>query len=146
MFEGRFEYALDDKNRVSIPAKFRDILSRHYDMNLVLTNLDGCIVAYPKREWEIIKENISKLPSIKKEARSFLRFYFSGVCECPIDRLGRILIPQSLKTYAKIVKEVVIIGMNKKIEIWSREKWDEVVKEATSDPEKVMEIVSELGL
>ncbi|MCX7856794.1 MAG: division/cell wall cluster transcriptional repressor MraZ [Deltaproteobacteria bacterium] len=146
MFEGRFEYTLDEKNRVSIPARFREILARHYDMNLILTNLDGCIVAYPKREWEIIKENISKLPSLKKEARTFLRFYFSGVCECAIDRLGRILLPQSLRTYANIVKDVVIIGMNKKIEIWSKEKWNEVVKEATSDMEKVMDIVSELGL
>ncbi|MCS7280257.1 MAG: division/cell wall cluster transcriptional repressor MraZ [Desulfobacterota bacterium] len=146
MFEGRYEYSLDDKNRVSIPAKFREVLARHYDLNLILTNLDGCIVAYPKKEWEAIKENISRIGNLKKEARTFLRFYFSGACECPIDRLGRILIPQSLKSYAKIEKQVVIIGMNKKIEIWSKERWDELVREVTSNFEKIVDMVSELGL
>ncbi len=146
MFEGRYEYTLDEKNRISIPAKFREVLARHYDMSLILTNLDGCIVAYPKREWELIKERMYGLQNITKQARMFLRFYFSGASECVIDRLGRILIPQSLKSYAGIVKEVVIIGMNKRIEIWSKEKWEELVKEVSADIEKVNDVVRELGL
>jgi MraZ protein len=146
MFEGRFEYALDDKSRVSIPAKFRDILSANYDMRLVLTNLDGCLVGYPYREWQVIKEKTSNHGAMSKEARRFLRYYYSGVTECPIDKLGRILIPQSLKTDADIRKNVVIIGLNNKIEVWAKERWENLVREATSDPDQVADIVSELGL
>jgi MraZ protein len=146
MFAGRFEYAIDDKSRVSIPSKFREVLSTNYDMRLILTNLDGCIVAYPYQEWVNIQERISNLGTLKKESRVFLRFYYSGVSECPIDKLGRILIPQSLKNYANIKKNVAIIGMNRKIEIWAQETWEELVKKATSDLEQMVDIVSELGL
>jgi len=146
MFAGRYEYAIDDKNRVSIPAKFREILSTNYDLRLILTNLDGCIVAYPYQEWLDIQERISKRETLKKEARTFLRFYYSGVSECPIDRLGRILIPQTLKNYANVQKNVAIIGMNRKIEIWAQEVWEELVKKATSDREVMEDILSELGL
>lgn len=146
MFAGRYEYTIDDKSRISIPAKFRETLSAKYDMRLILTNLDGCIVAYPSQEWINIQENISRREQLNKEARTFLRYFYSGVSECSIDRLGRILIPQSLKTDALIKKNVVIIGMNKKIEIWAQERWEELVKKATSDPDQVADIVSELGL
>jgi MraZ protein len=146
MFEGRFEYALDDKSRVSIPAKFRDILSANYDMRLVLTNLDGCLVGYPYQEWQAIKEKTSNHGAMSKEARRFLRYYYSGITECPIDKLGRILIPQSLKTDADIRKNVVIIGLNNKIEVWAKERWMNLVREAISDPDQVADIVSELGL
>lgn len=146
MFAGRYEYAIDDKSRVSIPSKFREVLSAKYDMRLILTNLDGCIVAYPYQEWVNIQENISKKEQLTKDARTFLRYFYSGVTECSIDKLGRILLPQSLKTDAMIKKNVVIIGMNKKIEIWAKEVWEELVRKATSDPDRVADIVSELGL
>jgi MraZ protein len=146
MFAGRYEYAIDDKSRVSIPSKFREALSTNYDMRLILTNLDSCIVGYPYQEWVNIQEKISNLGTLKKEARVFLRFFYSGVSECPIDRLGRILIPQSLKAYANIKKNVTIIGMNRKIEIWAQETWEELVKTATSDIEQMANIVSDLGL
>jgi len=80
-FSGRFEYAIDDKARLSIPAKFREILSANYDLKLVLTNLDGCIVAYPDKEWAEVQERISNSGSVKKEARAFLRFFYSGASE-----------------------------------------------------------------
>ncbi len=145
-FSGRFEYAIDDKGRLSIPAKFREILSANYDLKLILTNLDGCIVAYPEKEWADVQDRIRNSGSIKKESRAFVRFFYSGASECPIDRLGRILLPQSLRGYAGIKKNVVIVGMNRKIEIWSEESWSEVVKQATSDLEKIVDIVSDLGL
>lgn len=146
MFAGRYEYAIDDKSRVSIPSKFREVLSTNFDMRLILTNLDNCIVAYPYQEWTEIQERISKRESVRKEARNFLRFYYSGVTECPIDRLGRILLPQSLRTYANIKKNVVIIGMNRKIELWAQETWEELVREATADREQMEDILSDLGL
>ena len=146
MFTGRFEYGIDDKSRVSIPAKFREALSANYDLRLILTNLDGCIVAYPYQEWLNIQEKISNKGSIRKEARAFLRYYYSGASECPLDKLGRILLPQALKTDAQIKKNVVIVGVSKKIEIWAKEKWEELVKQATADPDQIADIVSELGL
>lgn len=146
MFAGRFEYAIDDKSRVSIPAKFREMLSVHHDLRLIFTNLDGCIVGYPFQEWLNIEEKISNRGSMKKEERLFLRYFFSGASECTIDKLGRVLLPQALKTDAHIKKNVVIIGMGKKIEIWAKEKWEELVKQATSDPDQIASIVSELGL
>jgi MraZ protein len=146
LFSGRYEYAIDDKSRLSIPSKFREILSANFDMKLILTNLDGCIAAYPDREWADVQQRIADSGALKKEARSFLRFFFSGASECSIDRLGRILIPQSLRSYGGIRKNVVIVGMNKKIEIWAEEAWAEIVKEATSDREKMVDIASELRL
>jgi MraZ protein len=146
MFAGRFEYAIDDKNRVSIPAKFREILATNFDMRLYLTNLDGCIVAYPYQEWLDIQNRLSDKDSVRKEARTFLRFYYSGVTECSIDRLGRILIPQSLKNFANIQKDVTIIGMNRKIEIWAQEVWEDLVGKAMSDRDLMADILSELGL
>ena len=146
MFTGRFEYGIDDKSRVSIPAKFREALSANYDLRLILTNLDGCIVAYPYQEWLNIQEKISSRGAMRKEARAFLRYYYSGATECPLDKLGRILLPQALKTDANIKKNVVIVGVSKKIEIWAKEKWEELVKQATADPDQVADIVSELGL
>ena len=146
MFTGRFEYGIDDKSRVSIPAKFREALSANYDLRLILTNLDGCIVAYPYQEWLNIQEKISSKGAMRKEARAFLRYYYSGATECPLDKLGMILLPQALKTDAYIKKNVVIVGVSKKIEIWAKEKWEELVKQATADPDQVADIVSELGL
>ena len=146
MFAGRYEYSIDDKSRVSIPAKFREALGQSYDLRLILTNLDGCIVAYPYQEWLAIQDKGSSAGPIRKEARAFLRYFYSGASECPIDKLGRILIPQALKTDAHIQKNVVIIGVGKKIEVWAKEKWEELVKLATADPDQIADIVSELGL
>lgn len=146
MFAGRYEYVVDDKSRVSIPAKFREILSTSGDMRLILTNLDGCIAAYPPQEWSQVQERTSSPGAVTKETRAFLRYFYSGISECPLDRLGRILIPQALKTDAMIKKNVVIVGVGKKIEIWAQERWEELVRKATSDPDQIADIVSELGL
>ncbi len=156
MFSGRYEYAIDDKGRLSIPSRFRDILASHgdagkksgspADLKLILTNLDGCIAAYPEKEWEELQGRIEGSGTLKKEAKNFLRFFYSGASECSIDRLGRILIPQSLRNYGAIKKNVVVIGMNRKIEIWAEGAWAEVVKQATSDMERMTDIAAELGL
>jgi MraZ protein len=147
MFTGRYEYAIDDKGRLSIPAKFRETLLSHYGPALVITNhLDGCLVGYPAKEWEALQDRIEKSDAaLKKEAKDVLRFFYSGAMECPIDRLGRILVPQSLRGFGVIKKNVVIIGMNKKIEIWAEEAWAELVKKASSDMAKMADTASQLG-
>jgi MraZ protein len=144
VFSGRYEYTIDDKGRLSIPSRFREILSANHEAKLFVTNLDGCLVAYPDKEWARLQEQLASAPG--KEARNFLRFFYAGVSECTFDRLGRILIPPSLRNYAGIKKNVVIVGMNKKLEIWAEDAWLEVVQQATSDRDKMEEIVAGLDL
>jgi MraZ protein len=145
VFSGRYDYAIDDKTRVSIPSKFRETLAANYDMRLVLTNLEACIVAYPFKEWEIVQKQVSNTPSTTPKHRTFKRLFFSGATEVSIDKLGRILIPQSLKNYAGIRKDVVINGMSNMIEIWAREKFEQDINELMSDPVELGQIISDFG-
>ncbi|MBI5327922.1 MAG: division/cell wall cluster transcriptional repressor MraZ [Deltaproteobacteria bacterium] len=147
MFRGIFEHTIDPKGRVSIPSKFRDILLDKYDERLVITNhYDGCLVAYPFIEWQIIEEKASKLPTLKKEAADFLRFFISGAAECPIDKLGRILIPSVLREQAKLEKDIVLAGTLKKVEIWAKIRWEAVLARAQTNVDEAREILTGLGL
>ncbi len=124
MFLGEYSHTIDDKGRLTIPAKFRDEL----ESGVVITRgLDGCLWAYGRSEWEIIAEKVAQLPSTDPVARDFARFMFSGAFDSIPDRQGRILLPQKLRDYAKIEDETIIIGINNKLEIWSPARWDEVV-------------------
>ncbi|HML95244.1 MAG TPA: division/cell wall cluster transcriptional repressor MraZ [Thermodesulfobacteriota bacterium] len=126
MFRGRYEHTMTDKGRVSIPAKFREICREKYgDETFVITNFDKCLVAYPLREWNEIERKVSELPQFKQEVISFLRYLMGGAVDCPLDGQGRVLIPQSLRNHARIDKELIMIGMLTRIEIWAREVWEE---------------------
>lgn len=122
MFIGEYQHALDTKNRMIIPSKFREELGTSF----VLTKgLDGCLYAYPLNEWDTIQNKMKALPFTNKDARAFTRFFFSGASEIETDKQGRALIPQNLIEYAGIAKEIVTIGVSTKIEIWSKEKWQD---------------------
>ncbi len=97
MFRGRFEHTIDFKGRVSIPAKFRDLLSEKYDDRVIITNFDRCLVAFPYEEWRSVEDKIGSLSMVKREVKAFQRFFISGATELPIDRLGRVLIPPTLR-------------------------------------------------
>ena len=148
MFYGKYEYAIDEKGRLSVPAKFRDALLSHDGPSLILTtHPDGCIVAYSPKEWQVVQERFETVDDdAKYDGKNWLRTFYAGVTDCPIDRLGRILVPQSLRTHGAIRKNVVIVGMNRKIEIWSEEAWAEVAKKATTDVEAKPKIASRFGL
>ncbi|MBI5286582.1 MAG: division/cell wall cluster transcriptional repressor MraZ [Deltaproteobacteria bacterium] len=147
MFRGRFKHTIDAKGRLSIPSRFRDVLREKYnDERLIITNLDGCLVAYPFKEWGILEQKASNLSMFKKEVKAFLRFFYSGATECFIDKLGRILIPPVLRDYAKLEKEVVLVGALKKVEIWSKARWEEVVARSPEDFDDVSEVLAGLGL
>ena len=146
MFRGRFLHTLDAKGRVSIPAKFRELLAEKYDDRLILTNFDRCLVAYPYEEWRVLEEKVSSLSMVKKEAKSFQRFFISGAVECPIDKLGRILVPPSLRDYAKLEKNVIFAGMLQKFEIWSEERWREEIQRTEANFEGVGEVLAGLGI
>ena len=146
MFRGRFEHTIDPKGRVSIPAKFRELLSEKYDDRIIITNFDRCLVAYPYEEWRSVEEKIGSLSMVKKEVKAFQRFFISGAAECPIDKLGRVLIPPTLRAYALLEKDVVFAGMGKMFELWSRERWIEEIKRAEENFEGMRESLASLGL
>ncbi len=141
MFRGRYEHTIDLKGRVSLPAKFREELRKKGDNVLVVTNYDGCLVAYPLSEWETIEENVSSKPMNDEGVKSFNRFFISGASDCPIDKQGRILIPSSLRKYANLEKDIVFLGQTKKIEIWNKEQW---IEESARAEENVQNMGKEL--
>lgn len=145
MFQGRYLHNIDTKGRVSIPASFREILSERYDNKLVLTNhFDKCIIAYPPDEWEMIVEKSKALPMMKKEVKIFQRYFISAAVEGELDRQGRILIPPTLREYAGLTKEVCLVGIGNKIEIWDRKEWDKAVM--LEDKDRITEVLAELGI
>jgi len=146
MFRGRFEHTIDPKGRVSIPAKFRELLSEKYDDRIIITNFDRCLVAYPYEEWRSVEEKIGSLSMVKKEVKAFQRFFISGATECPIDKLGRVLIPPTLRGYALLEKDVVFAGMGNLFELWSRERWSEEIKRAEENFEGMRESLASLGI
>lgn len=142
MFIGEYNHSLDTKNRIIIPAKFREELGK----NFVLTKgLDGCLYVYPKSQWEVLQKKLETLPLTNKNARAFVRFFFSGAHELELDKQGRTLIPQNLLEYGQIQKEIVSIGVSNRIEIWSREKWEEY-NNSNIDYNSIAEQMSELGI
>ena len=146
MFRGRFEHTIDFKGRVSIPAKFRELLLEKYDDHIIMTNFDRCLVAFPYEEWRNVEDKISSLSMVKKEVKAFQRFFISGAAECPIDKLGRVLIPPTLRDYALLEKDVVFAGMGKMFELWSRERWTEEIKRAEENFEGMRESLASLGI
>lgn len=142
MFIGEYNHALDNKNRIIVPSKFREALGEKF----VLTKgLDGCLYAYTLAEWGVLEEKLKKLPLTNKDARAFVRFFFSGANEVDCDKQGRVLIPQNLLQYANIQREIVSIGVSTRIEIWSKDKWDEY-NDLNVDFNEIAEKMNELGI
>lgn len=142
MFIGEYQHALDSKNRMIVPAKLREGLGSKF---VITKGLDGCLYAYPLEEWGIFEEQLKTLPLTNKDARSFVRFFFSGACEVEIDKQSRGLIPQNLKEYACIEKDIVSIGVLSRVEIWSKEKWIKY-NESSIDFDFIAEKMNDLGI
>ena len=143
MFRGQFEHAIDEKGRLSIPAKFRDALRK--EKTLVVTSSDAFLTAYPLKEWRALEDRLRANPKLKREQRDFLRFVYSSAEDVAMDSQGRILIPQGLRQRAGISREVIIIGMMDTIEIWDKTRWDAKVAAAPS-PEELSAKLGELGI
>ena len=142
MFIGEYQHALDSKNRMIVPSKLREELGNKF---VITKGLDGCLYAYPQDEWKNLEEKMKTLPLTNRDARSFVRFFFAGACEIEMDKQGRGLIPQNLKEYAGIEKEIVSIGVLTRVEIWSKEKWQEY-NDSNDDFESIAEKMSDLGI
>ena len=146
MFRGRYEHAIDSKGRISIPSKFREILNKKYDDRLVITNFDHCLVAFPFEEWSALEQKINSLSLVKREVKTFMRFFYSSAIDCVVDKQGRLLIPQTLRDYASLQKDVMLVGEGRKIEIWAKERWQEEVQKAEEDFDQVTDTLATLGL
>jgi MraZ protein len=119
---------MDDKGRLSIPLRFRDILKERGDPRLIVTNLTNCLVVYPSEEWRQVEEKVAQLPSVRPDVRSFQRFFMSAATECVPDKQGRILIPPTLRGHAALEKDVLVVGMQTNFELWAKAKWDEEMR------------------
>lgn len=139
MFIGEYSHSLDAKGRLIVPAKFREDLGERF---ILTKGIDRCLYIYPRSEWQTFEDKLRQLPLANADARRFTRFFLSGAVECDADNQGRIIIPQSLRTYAGLLKEVISAGVGTKIEVWSKENWD-----AECNPENLDDsIVESMGL
>ncbi|MBI4643788.1 MAG: division/cell wall cluster transcriptional repressor MraZ [Deltaproteobacteria bacterium] len=124
MFTGSYFHLLDNKGRVSISPRYREILQERQDRVLIITNYDGYILAFPQSEWVKVEARLAEQSTLRKEVRAVQRFLISGVQECPLDRQGRILIGPYLRDYAKLSREVALVGMIRCFEIWDRPTYE----------------------
>ena len=142
MLIGEYLHTMDAKGRLILPSKFRSELGERF---IVTKGFDGCLYGYSIEEWKNIEEKIKTLPLVTgKDARNFTRFFFSSAIECEIDSQGRILISQNLREFASLKKEIVIIGVSSRIEIWSKENWDAYNR--LQDSEDIAAKMSFLGI
>ncbi len=125
MFTGLSFHTLDDKGRLAIPARFRDVLRGKGDERLFITTSDVCLVAYPADEWRSLTEKVSQLSLMEPEIQAFRRFYIGGASECPCDKQGRVLIPQPLRELAELDGQLLVQGMQRNFEIWNKDRWRE---------------------
>ena len=141
MFMGEYNHTIDAKGRLIVPSKFRETLG---DTFVVTKGLDGCLFVYDNEEWGIFEEKLKSLPITNKEARQFVRFFLAGAAEVEVDKQGRILVPNVLRECAELNKDVVLIGVASRIEIWSKERFEGMT--AYEDMDEIAEHMAELGL
>lgn len=143
MLLGEFKHNLDSKNRLTIPAKLRMELG---EKPVLTKGLDSCLFIYPHRDWELFMEKLNKLPLGQSKARNFKRFILSGANETEIDDMGRVLISESLKKYSGLKKEVMIIGIGDRIELWNEDVWNKYIVAAEKESSELAEGLSEFGI
>ncbi len=143
MLIGEYEHSLDDKGRVIMPAKLRIDIGERF---IITKGLDGCLFVFSQVEWSNFETKLKELPLTNKNARDFVRFFLSGATECEIDKQGRFLIVTNLREYANIKKEVVIIGVGTRIEIWDKSKWKDYNDNDNISADDLAENMTMLGI
>ena len=145
MFYGEYIHAIDRKGRLILPAKFREVAKSHFVERFFVTRgLDKCLFMFPEEEWRTQENKFKALPFTKQQARTFNRLYFSGAVEVVFDNQGRVLLPQYLKDFAEIKKDVVIVGVSNRIEIWAKDKWQEFYGSSRQSFEEIAEKLMDL--
>jgi len=140
MFYGEYEHSLDEKGRLIIPSRVRDVMKQEGVTSFIITRgLDECLFLFSARQWRSHEERLASLPLERSNARRFTRMFFSGAAECSLDKQGRIFIPPNLREHAHIEKDVVIIGVQSRLEIWDRASWEGFSKESKDSYEQIAE-------
>lgn len=140
MFMGEYNHTIDAKGRLIMPSKFREALGEEF---VVTKGLDGCLFVYDNDAWQVFEENLAKLPP-SKQSRQLVRFFSAGAASLEVDKQGRVLIPANLREFAGLSKDVVLIGVAGRIEIWDKTKYDETA--SYDDMEEIAEQMADLGL
>ena len=141
MFMGEYNHTLDTKGRLIIPSKFRETLGEKF---VVTKGLDGCLFVYANDDWNAFEQKLTSLPLINKEARQFARFFLAGAATVEVDKQGRILLPAALREFAGLEKDVVLVGVGSRVEIWSKERYLE--NNDFDDMDEIAEHMAELGI
>lgn len=143
MLIGEYRHTLDPKKRLSLPSKWRKELGK----KLVITRgLDNCLFVYPLKEWQKITEKIGQLPLGQADTRGFNRFFLSGAVEAEVDSVGRILVPDFLKEFAKLDSKTVLAGIHDRVEIWDEKQWDEYKRRIESQADALAEKLGDVGV
>ena len=143
MLIGEYEHSLDAKGRLIMPAKLREDIGEKF---IVTKGLDGCLFGFSQTEWNNFEDKLKTLPLTNKNARDFVRFFLSGATECEIDKQGRFLIASNLRDYADMEKEVAIIGVGTRIEIWNKKKKKKYNSEENISADEIAENMTMLGI
>lgn len=136
MFMGEYSHNIDEKNRIVIPSNFRELLGSNF---IITRGLEKCLYIYTLDEWNKIKEKLETLPFTKKDVRTFMRTFYSGANMAELDKSGRCVITSSLKEYAGILKECVILGVNDRLEIWDKKEYDNFLNTYSNKIEDIAE-------
>jgi len=140
---GEYEHSVDAKGRLIMPSKLKQDLGESF---IVTKGLDSCLFVFSLTEWSNFEEKLKTLPLTNKNARDFVRFFLSGATECELDKQGRFLISANLRQYASLEKDVVIIGVGTRLEIWNKEKWQEYSNEENISADEIAENMTMLGI
>ncbi|NSW90519.1 MAG: division/cell wall cluster transcriptional repressor MraZ [Firmicutes bacterium] len=143
MFYGEYQHSVDQKGRVIIPVKFREGLGEKF---ILTKGLEDCLFAYSSEEWSNLEAKLKTLPFTDKNVRAFIRFFFAGATECEMDKQGRILIPQNLREYAKLEKDIYVIGVSTRVEIWDKIRWEQYCSPENISPDEIAEKMAILGI
>lgn len=143
MFMGEYSHTIDTKGRLIIPSKFREELGETF---VVTKGLDGCLFVFSDEEWKAFEIKLKSLPLTNKNARQFARFFVAGATPCELDKQGRIHLPATLREFAGLEKDVVLTGMLNRIEIWSKDKWNENNSLDDVAMDEIAEQMTDLGL
>lgn len=143
MLIGEYNHTLDTKKRVAVPAKLRKEVG---ERAILTRGLNNCLFLYPLHQWQKLTEKLSQLSVGQGDARGFLRLMFSGAVEVELDQLGRILVPEYLKTYAELKQRVVVVGVQDRLEIWDDIRWKNYKSEVEKNADMTAEKLGELGL
>lgn len=142
MLIGEYKHTLDDKKRISLPSKFRSQVGKKV---VVTHGLDGCLFIYPIKEWQKISEKLGELGMGQADTRGFNRFMLAGASELNVDSVGRILIPEHLRDFAKVKQKVVFAGVFNRIEVWNEKSWNEYKSQVVKNADKMAEKLGDIG-